>query len=271
MRPGDGTNGSDRVTMIWTNNNLDAVVDANEAITVELENQSEFASRFGASEVLLILIGLALAIRGIFGGGRLWLAGGFTVILGSLLSMHGGATVFLFVVGFALVLWWLPQLLREIRVWAKRRREAKAKALELAKQKAKEAASAAGASMLALMMWLAPGTAEAAPDNQVKAAESVHHEWDIREDRLYGSVDITLSGEAGDRYLLLEHPAVLNEFTGNGLKVINGVHGNQRAYWLVATELTELILPEGQNTVIFSTIGASPNPKCIVLSTNSIA
>ncbi len=205
------------------------VVGADQAITIEVANQEELASRLAPATVMGIIIGLGLMVRGCFGGGRNWLAGGMAVLLGSLLFIRGGATPLLLLIALSLGIWWLPQFYREVSAWGKRRRERLA-------ARAKAAASAGAASMLALMAWMMPATAEAAPKEAIHSAESVQHDWDIRDGRLYGSVDITLSGQAGDRYLLLEHPAVLNEFTGNGLKVINGVHNKQRAYWLVATE-----------------------------------
>lgn len=206
------------------------VVGANQAITIELANQSQFASSFGFTVVLGLLIGMGLAVRGCMGSDRLWLAGGLAVVLASLLAIHGGAFLALLIVAASLGVWWVIQLTREISAWSKRRRDSIA-------AKAKSAASAAAASMLAILAWMLPTAADAeAPKDTIMAAESVQHDWDIRDGRLYGSVEFTLSGEAGDRYLLLEHPAVLNEFKGNGLKVVNGVHNKQRAYWLVATE-----------------------------------
>ena len=207
------------------------VVAADQAVTIELANRGEFASRLGVGVVLGGLAGLALMVAGIFKSERLWLAAGMALLMGGLLSIHGGALVFLLVMAVALGIWWLPKLIKECAVWNKRRIEARKRTAD----KAKTAASAAAASMLAIMAWMAPTAAEAAPKQELKAAESVQHDWDIRDGRLYGSVDISLSGEAGDRYLLLQHPAVLNEFTGDGLKVVNGMHNKQRAYWLVAT------------------------------------
>ena len=209
------------------------VVGADQAITVELANQGEFASRFGLLVMVGLIVGIGLLVHGIMKRDRMWLAGSTAVILGSVLCIQGGAAPFLVLVAMTLGIWWLPKLIKEISHWNKRRIE---NAKQRAREKANATASAAGATVLALMMWMVPATSEAAPKPELNAAESVTHDWDIRDGRLYGSVEITLSAEAGERYLLLQHPAVLNEFTGNGLKVINGVYGKNRAYWLVATE-----------------------------------
>ncbi|MDX1680245.1 MAG: hypothetical protein R3242_05900 [Akkermansiaceae bacterium] len=201
------------------------VVGANEAITIEVLNQSEFAARLSWGVILLMVLGVAMGLVGLFKKARLQMMVGTTLVLASVLSIRGGAAPFFVFVAIALGFWWVTKLLREFAVWSERRKKR-------LKAKAKAAATA---SLLALMFGMTPSEANAAPEPAIQAAESVQHDWDIREGRLYGSVGITLTGEAGDRYLLLDHPAVLNRFVGDGLKVIHASHGGGRAYWLIAT------------------------------------
>ncbi len=58
--------------------------------------------------------------------------------------------------------------------------------------------------------WLQPGT---------KPAQAMVETWSIRNDRLYGEVDVTVRGAPGDSILLLRPPAILTEFKGEGLRV----------------------------------------------------
>ena len=48
------------------------------------------------------------------------------------------------------------------------------------------------------------------------------------------SVDVTLRGEAGDRFLLLREPAVLSRFEGAGLRVVKIRWDGKNAYGLIA-------------------------------------
>src|SRR5204863_2391962 len=43
--------------------------------------------------------------------------------------------------------------------------------------------------------------------------------WDIRHGRLFAEVDLTVNAGPGDSFLLLKAPAVLTEFTSEGLRV----------------------------------------------------
>jgi hypothetical protein len=68
----------------------------------------------------------------------------------------------------------------------------------------------------------------------MKPAESMIHDWQIRDGRLFGSVDVTLRGEAGDRFLLLREPAVLSSFEGAGLRVVKMPLEGGNGYGLIA-------------------------------------
>lgn len=211
------------------------VVAADQAVTVEVANQTEWAARTGWGVAVGLLAGLAICLRGLFASQRLWVGGGVAVVLGSVLFIHGGATLFLLLVAASLAAWWLPQAFRELMTWRIALQE---------RRNAARAAAKAAAGAIALLACLVPSTTEASPKKPApplvelespRAAESVDHDWDIREGRLFGTLKITLTGEAGDRYLLLDHPAVLNRFSGEGLKVVSG-EGDGMGYWLIATE-----------------------------------
>jgi hypothetical protein len=76
--------------------------------------------------------------------------------------------------------------------------------------------------------------ANAADDFGVKTISSMTYDCSIKENRLYGSIDIVLRAEAGDRFRFLQAPAVLGEFTSDGLQVVSEKMGEQYVYVLLA-------------------------------------
>jgi hypothetical protein len=61
------------------------------------------------------------------------------------------------------------------------------------------------------------------------------HTWRIVDGRLSGEIAVDVRGAADQRVLLLKSPAVLTGFTGEGLRVLKAPHGEEEAYFLVAT------------------------------------
>jgi hypothetical protein len=155
-----------------------------------------------------------VALRGFYKRDRWWLGCGFVLVVASFLSIRGGAPLFFGVVALAGLFWLLPRL-----------------GLAIRGLKPKTAEAAATAIVLACMM---PWNARAAETPPLKPAESMVHDWRIRDGRLYGTLDVTLRADAGDRFLLLREPAVLGDFEGAGLRVVKAPLDKSNAYWLVA-------------------------------------
>ncbi|MEY2880814.1 MAG: hypothetical protein RLZZ15_3194 [Verrucomicrobiota bacterium] len=64
-------------------------------------------------------------------------------------------------------------------------------------------------------------------------AQSIVQRWSIRKDRLFGELDVTLRGAAGESFLLLRAPAVLTEFKGERLRVSKlAAHDGSSAYFV---------------------------------------
>ncbi len=76
--------------------------------------------------------------------------------------------------------------------------------------------------MVGLMAVFVSGTAQAKASSipEWKAGDSLTEEWDIRGQFLRAKGEFTLSGRAGERFLLLKEPATLTSFKGEGVKVI---------------------------------------------------
>ncbi len=189
------------------------VVAANGAITVEVGNVPQWVARTGLGVWLGFVLGVLVALRGFYKRDRWWLGSGLVLVVGAFLSISGGASLFFGVVSLAGLFWLLPRLGDAVR----------------GMRKPKIAETVAAAVLLACMIPLNSQAAESPP---LKTAESMVHDWQIRDGRLYGSVDLTLRGEAGDRFLLLKEPAVLSSFEGAGLRVVKAPFGKANAYWL---------------------------------------
>ena len=70
------------------------------------------------------------------------------------------------------------------------------------------------------------------PDDE-KSAEAMVQTWKIQKDRLFGEMDVRVRGVAGDSFLLLNPPAVLTGFQGDGLHVTKVERDGQTAYYVV--------------------------------------
>jgi len=96
------------------------------------------------------------------------------------------------------------------------------------------------AAMLGILLPAAPH-AHAAVENPMillqddaRPAESIAQTWQIRKGRLFGVMDIRVRGMAGDCYVLLNSPAVLTAFQGNGLRVTKVQRQGQAAYFVAS-------------------------------------
>ncbi len=191
------------------------VVAAGGVVSVEIGNVPDWMARTGMGVWLGFLIGTGVALRGFYQKSRWWMGCGMALVIAAFLSIRGGAPLFFLVVAMIGIVWLIPVLRRWIG--------------GLRKPKVVEAAAAA--LVLACLM---PWNANAAETTDIKAAESMIHDWQIRDGRLYGSVDVTLRADVGDRFLLLKEPAVLSRFEGVGLRAVKSPLDGVNAYWIVA-------------------------------------
>jgi hypothetical protein len=69
---------------------------------------------------------------------------------------------------------------------------------------------------------------------ETKGAEAIVQTWKIRKDRLFGEMDVRVRGVAGDSFMLLNPPAVLTGFQGDGLDVTKVQRDGKTEYFVVA-------------------------------------
>jgi hypothetical protein len=189
------------------------VVSAGSQVTVGLANLPAWRANAGIFVWLLIIGGIAAwcaaKVMRLPGMGAL----AAMLVTAGILTIRGGAVLFFIAVGLVILAWWYPR----VRAVLRNRRLARV-------------AKAVAVPMIACML-LGAGHADAA----IKPAESMQHVWRIHEGRLQGSIDVTVRGAAGDRFLLLKYPDVLRGFTtpnADALKVVKVGADQQTAYYL---------------------------------------
>ena len=191
------------------------VVAAGQHVTIEIGNYAPWQARTGWPVALLFLLGTGLTIAGFVTGKPLWKPLGLALVGASFLSIRNGAPLFLAILALISAIWCLPLIAQAFR--------------NLRKPKA------AGVTAAILMLFaFSFQKSEAAGALDPKPAESMIQGWAIKENRLHGTIDITLRAESGERFLLLRPPATLTGFNGDGLKVSKAPLGNTDAYFITA-------------------------------------
>lgn len=171
--------------------------------------------------------------------GRFWLRGlAVAAIAGGILAQRGGGAVFLYTLaGLAAVLLALS-LIRSVKQgsqWNARRRDQ----LRRQREEAAEAVSLGAADHavkllvlgLGLFGWLSLGEVAA----QTRSIDAMEQSWKIEKNRLTATVSISLNGRQGVSHLLLNEPAVLTSFSGEGLRV-KKIQQNGKNVWMLAAD-----------------------------------
>ncbi|MDG1855273.1 MAG: hypothetical protein P8I97_13995 [Verrucomicrobiales bacterium] len=220
----------------------------------------------------------------------------WVLILAGILSQHAGAGIFFLLVSFLIytgaihsnMINWFKSLIsraleRKERILAskaasKERTEVpdpvsvKRKRASKVTRKKKPKGPATGGAVstiiaISLLGWFLGKTDQALADHHDRplTADQIIQKVTIKEGRLYGTLSLTANGEVDDTVILLDEPAVLTHFKGNGLRVTKQVNGDKFSYMMV-------IEREGNVTCECSYELAGPDPlKEFTLPTSSAA
>ncbi|MEI7908256.1 MAG: hypothetical protein WCK77_01340 [Verrucomicrobiota bacterium] len=191
------------------------VVAAGTEVAVHLGNVAPWRAMMGWATWLAAVLGLVVLLRGWLARDGWWKTCGLALIGAGTLTVHGGAPVFFLLVAAAAGLWWLPRMWQLCRTW-------------------RTPPVVQAAAVVLVLTCLAPAAARGAEIPGAKPAESMIHDWQIHDGRLRGTVDVTLRGQVGERFLLLRAPAVLSGFEGAGLRVVKAPLDGADAYFIVA-------------------------------------
>ncbi len=226
-----------------------SAVTPEQSATVLLDNETEFAAAINTTGLLMIGLGVGLFLWSFIAlDHRIWFRlGGAVLLMVGILIQRGGAQVFYGVVIALIVLLLLVGIYRVScemqRAAAKRRADRAGEQEEAAKKAPKKGKKkdegekdgplpgGATASLLLivglLLSWGGQGVshadkAEPAPiilPAGFAGADAVKQSWSISEGRLKAEGTLTVSGEAGARFLLLRGRGVMTAFEGAGLHV----------------------------------------------------
>lgn len=207
------------------------VVKAGALMMVEVGNSSAWATMLGRSFWIGLGLGIVVIARGWFMRDKWWMGCGIMLIAVGLLSIRNGMPLFFALVAILLL---VTAVLRLRRAMVK-------------------TVMSATAALLCLLVTGFP-KAQAQELSAEKTAERMIYDCQIKQQRLFGEVEVTVRAEAGDRFGLLQSPAVLGEFVGDGLRVMREMRGDLAVYVIVADQqglLTarakfEMPLPQAQ-------------------------
>lgn len=138
-----------------------------------------------------------------------------------LLSQVGGAGWFFLLLGLAiLALWWLG-VRRCLDIWRDLFTRSEGEDDDYEPDPGPKG-GLAEMLLVGLLTCFGMNTVEGkdAPKPIWKAFDSISEIWEIKDRRLSSDVKIQLTGKAGERFLLLQAPATLTKFKGEGLKVV---------------------------------------------------
>ena len=209
---------------------------ASEHVSIQVANVAPWRAMISGWGVAAAVTGVGLLVAAWLRSSRVLTAGGVVLVCGGVLAQRAGAAPFFLIVGVAVVLLMLiPGIVRLIRDRSQVEPD----------EPGPGAPAVVSALLIAGLVGLGFGPVPAARAEEAKdtptwtpdgsrAAQAMVQTWSIREDRLFAELDVTVRGATGDSFLLLNPPAVLTEFKGDGLRISKVEREGHTAYFVVA-------------------------------------
>ncbi len=205
-----------------------------EPISIEVGNVTAWRAMISWWGIGAGVVGIGALIGARVRASRVAAVVGAVLLSGGVLAQRPGAALFFALLAMTVFLLMIvPVVIRLVRIW------------RTGDEPGPEEGSGATAvvSMLALLcaMGFSAPTIHAEEKSPVptwnhdgpKSAQSIVQTWTIRETRLFAEVELSVRGEAGDSFLLLNPPAVLTDFKGDGLRVTKVDRNEQTNYYVV--------------------------------------
>ena len=244
------------------------MVPAEETVTISVANVNPWLAMVSWWGVVAVGAGTAVAAIARRRKFAAALAAGVALVAAGLLAQHGGAILFH---GFGALAVWLLLFVPTLGRWNRERRERYlAEATEPPSSPTDDTSGTGPATVLPLLALFGaltlgfgaqPARAQDAPDLAGRPAQAAVQTWTIRDDRLYGELELTVRGGPGDSFLLLRSPAVLTEFKADGLRLGKSERDGQTSYFvapereglLTARVRFELPVPKDTNQIALPT------------------
>ena len=203
------------------------ILSAEETVELRVTNTPLWRVNLSWFGLLLVVGGIALVGRSLFGKDNSPVVmprsgGAFLIAMGVLLQRDLASWFFAILAGAIFLVLFVPEALlwmREVRSWYReylQRRRVKDKPTD---QPGSDVVTATLLTALIVSCLGSPCLASEA--EAYKAVNSIEQQWQVtRSDaRLTASGTVILSGQPGDQFLLLQAPAVLTQFEGEGLRL----------------------------------------------------
>ncbi|MBK1884434.1 hypothetical protein JIN85_18605 [Luteolibacter pohnpeiensis] len=169
------------------------VLNARDSIFVEIANVQPWKSEFSLPAISCLLLGAAIIGISLYKKWRIvkWI-GILTFGMG-VLSLHHGAMIIFLLIAILMAARCLPRTIAIIRPLLRKK-----------------------ASVISVwtLVFLSLSMLQARSEEH-RPAESIQQEWRMEGGRVQAKLSITMRGEVGDRYLLLNQPAVVTSFDSN--------------------------------------------------------
>ncbi|NNM30578.1 MAG: hypothetical protein HKO57_13745, partial [Akkermansiaceae bacterium] len=220
-------------------------VAADQQVSIVVGNYKEWRVALNYAGLAAIAAGIGLFVWSFFARKRreIFRLTGVALVPLGILAQRGGAWTFYLLAALAIAILLLPWIGRGVRngagAWRERRAERARRKLE-ERERAGEGPGEpppmpgpSAASLLILGLVLALGGAHEAmaktpPAKEapapvvpagMAAADAIVQSWVVAEGRVKATGSITVTGREGESFLLLKEPAVLTDFTGDGLRI----------------------------------------------------
>lgn len=224
-----------------------SVVPADAPVSIRVANLPTWQAMLSPQGLAAMALGTACLAVGALRGQRRQRGAGWMITVGGivvaagLLAQRGGAIFFFGSIAATLAVIAVVLALRLAGVawtaWKARTRGAGGSA----------ASTVVPALMIGLftVFMLARGTEARAQTSDVSSLrvtpQSITQRWEIRDHRLFATADVLVRGGPGDSFLLLQPPALLTGFTGDGLHIAKIERGDRTLYYVVPDRTGPLI------------------------------
>jgi hypothetical protein len=240
-----------------------SVHSAGEAIQLQVENVRVWRIDLSWIGLAGVLAGIALLVwsfrKQMTGRRMLIRCGGMLLIALGVLLQGDGAPWFYGLLALAILtlLFVRPAIewLRDVGRWKSRVAEQRMANKEAKQENESPEAGPITGAVTTVIAFLAvalssAGTCRAAVPDGFEAADSITQTWQVthQDARLKASGSITLSGQPGDRFMLLKAPAVLTAFEGEGLRLTKREIPGEGLTYVISIPLADEVVDSDEDS-----------------------
>ncbi len=226
---------------------VSSVVPAAAPVSIDLSNLPAWQAMLSPWGLAAIALGATCLVVGTLRwqrrrrGARVMTTLGGLVFATGLLAQHGGAIVFFAMIAVALA---VVAVVLSFRLAGSAWAAWKARTGPSGGSAESAVVPALIVGLFTLFMLARAGEARAQPADVSSlrvTPQSITQRWEIRDRRLFATVDVLVRGGPGDSSLFLQPPALLTGFTGDGLHIAKIARGDRTLYYIVPDRVGQLV------------------------------